>query len=94
MLIAPKPPEWALARGLPEPDDDEDLAAYARRLGIDPYPLFADLSPRTVEVAHIRFVHAVADLHPDWWQEHVQEFVKAHARVTVNGHHPPPEWWE
>lgn len=94
MLIAPKPPEWALARGLPEPDDDEDLAAYARRLGIDPYRLFIDLTPRTVQVAHIRLVHEIAELHPDWWQEHVQEFVKAHARVTVNGHQPSPEWWE
>ena len=64
MMVTPKPPVWALDRGLPEPDDDEHLAAYALRIGIDPFPLFEELTPRTVEVAHIRFVHAIADLHP------------------------------
>lgn len=86
MFIEPKPPIWAIDRGLPEPEEGEDLATYARRLEIDPLDLFIDLTPRTVELAHVRFVHKIAEKYPEWWQEHVNEYVKAYAQQTINGH--------
>jgi hypothetical protein len=78
----PTPPFWAVEAGLDEPYEDETFRAYVRRLGLDPSELLADLTPRTAVVANIRLAHKIAQLCPQAWERHLQEFVRAHAKVT------------
>ena len=85
--IEPHVPEWAIDGGCPPPETGETYRAYVERIGLDFHQLTADLTRRTAPVAHTRLMHALADKYPEAWQQQVQEFVKAHARVT---NHPDP----
>ena len=77
--LAPQPPQWALAAGLPEPEDGEGFARYVTRLGLDADWFFEDLTEQTAELAHLRLGSYLLAVHmPEVFQEHVHTLTLAH----------------
>lgn len=92
MKFTPKPPQWALDAGLPEPEPREDFCDYVTRLGLDCSELFEGLTPRTMVVAQMRLAQKLADETPDVWRAHVERFVKQHARPKKEPKPVPFRW--
>ena len=72
------PPAWALAAGLPEPEDGEGFARYVTRLGLDCAWFFEDLTERTAELANLRLASYLIDACPGPFRAHVRALKLAH----------------
>ena len=72
MNLEPKPPQWALAAGLPEPHTGEDFCAYVERLGIDCDELIVELTERTLPLANSRLAAKLTLECPEAWSRYKQ----------------------
>jgi hypothetical protein len=62
LAVAPK---WALAGGLPAPDEGEGFRSYVTRLGLDPDRFLLGLEGRTLENANARLASHLAVALPE-----------------------------
>jgi hypothetical protein len=76
--LSPAPPAWALAAGLPEPEDGEGFDRYVTRLGLDCAYFFEDLTERTAELANLRLASYLIDVMPGSFRAHVRALSLAH----------------
>jgi len=76
--LLPAPPAWALAAGLPEPEEGEGFGCYVTRLGLDADWFFEDLTERTAELANLRLHSYLIDACPGPFRAHVRALKLAH----------------
>lgn len=76
--LRPTPPEWALAAGLPSPEDGEGFIEYVTRLGLGAEVLTHDLDERTAELANIRLASLLQKEMPADFRLYVQGYVAEH----------------
>lgn len=72
----PEPPSWAVARGLPKPEDGERFRAYCRRLGIPEHDiewLLEELTERQAPVVNARLASYILTQAP-----HLFERARSH----------------
>ena len=76
--LCPVPPAWALAAGLPAPENGEGFCRYVTRLGLDCAYFFEDLTERTAELANLRLSSYLIDSMPGPFRAHVRTLTLAH----------------
>lgn len=78
--LTPRPPNWALAAGLPAPDEDEAFLAYVTRLGYSGDDLLVDLDERTMSLANIRLGTKLQHSMPVAFDRHIRGLVEKWGR--------------
>jgi hypothetical protein len=88
--LTPRPPQWTLDAGLPEPHDDESFLAYVTRLGYSGGELLADLDERTMSLANVRLATKLQRSMPVEFDKHVDRLVDKHGTRQVRFRRPVP----
>jgi hypothetical protein len=76
-----RPPVWALAAGLPAPEDGEGYTAYWLRVGVDQGTItwsLMGLSGARLDVANERMATELGRRCPQAYARHVASLVRAH----------------
>jgi len=71
--LTPRPPDWALAAGLPAPHEDESFLEYVTRLGYSGKELVAELDERTMTLANVRLANKLQQSMPVAFDRHVRK---------------------
>lgn len=76
--LTPRPPQWALDAGLPQPLEDESFCEYVARMGLDCQELLVGLSYCTMPLANYRLATRLQRDMPVEFDRYVAELVREH----------------